>query len=76
MEHASYLDLDEAKEACSKDSACAMFYEAAFSTDDIFQGLEFYLCGFDAFEEPSYSISGIHTYIKRSKYSYYLSEMN
>ena len=67
MEDVSYLDLDEAKEACSNNSDCSMFYEAVHSKNGIFQGLKFYFCGFDAFEEPAYSTSGIHTYIKRSK---------
>ena len=72
MDQAPYLSLDEAKEACSNDTACAMFYEAAFSVNGIFQGWKFYLCGFDSFEKPSYSTSGIHSYIKRSKHSCYL----
>ena len=66
-----YLDLHDAKVACSKDLDCAMIQESTYSgagSSGTFHGLAYYLCRFDEFEKPAYSSSGIHTYIKRSKF--------
>ena len=66
IENPSYLNLSDAKEACSNDPECAMFYETTF-TKGGFHGFKYFLCRFDAFENPSYSTTGIHTYLKRGK---------